>query len=573
MEKTNTIILPELSMFLNTLHFQMGNSRSALLPCLHAAQDFSGYISDEAVLDISHSLEIPEDEIEKVIEFYTLFNRKPASKTILHICTDPQCKMAGADTVFKTVRSKSRINQGGGEFVIEKSPCLGLCSHTASINIQKGLLRIPMKNALNRQTDGPENRSRTMIMGPTRIITKNCGMNHTCSLMEYWSKDGYQALKNALTQPGETVMNEIKSSCLTGRGGESLLTGIKLEKTAGSTPKTKFVICNAAEADPTSFKDRVLLEDDPHSLLEGMIISGYILQASKGYIYLNGEYEFAEQVVSNAIMDAREAGFLGTNIMGSKYSFDIEIRRGAGRYVSSEETAMLESLEGKCAYPRRKPPFPTSVGLFGKPTIINDVETYCCIPRILRMGPREYRKIGTVTSKGTILISVTGDVNNPGLVEIPFGLTFRDVIEGLCGGISNGHQLQAVLVGGVNGKFLTGDDLGIPISLDILTRTGMSLGPGSLVVLNENRRIGQVVALLTEFLAEECCGKCPCCVDGTIYQRELFNRSAKVKVTKEEMRHLTNLDEILKKKAICRLGKTAFNATFSALNKWPEMFQ
>lgn len=572
MEKTNMIILPELSMFLNTLHFQMGNSRSALLPCLHVVQDFAGYISDEAVQDISQSLEIPVGDIEEVIDFYTLFRRTPASKTVLHVCNDPLCKLAGADTVYKTIRNRSHTNKPDDELELEKSPCLGLCFHTPTINIQHGLLRFPMKQDMNHQISATASHSKTQIMGPQRIITNNCGKNRTCMLMEYWSNEGYQALKYALSQPRESVMGEIKASCLTGRGGDSFLTGIKWEKAVNANPKTKFVICNAAEADPTSFKDRVLLEDDPHSVLEGMIITGYVLQASKGYIYINGEYEFAEQVLSNAVMDAREAGLLGTNIMGSKYSFDIEVRRGAGRYISGEETAMLESLEGKCAYPRKKPPFTTSIGLFGKPTIINNVETYCCVPRVLRMGAMEYRKIGTETSKGTMLISISGDVTNPGLVEIPFGLTFREVIEGLCGGISNGHQLQAVLVGGVNGKFLTSEDLNLPISLDILTRSGLSLGPGSLVVLDESRKISQVMAQITGFLAEECCGKCPSCVEGTAYQDELFNRSGKVKITKAELRRLNDLDELLQKKTICRLGKTALNTAFSAINKWPEMF-
>jgi NADH-quinone oxidoreductase subunit F len=572
MEKTDTIILPELSMFLSTLHFQMGNSRSALLPCLHAAQDFTGYISDEAILNISQSLEISTKEIETVIDFYTLFHREPTSKTVLHVCNNLACKLAGVDTVYKTIRKRNNPEEEEEKFEIEKAPCLGLCCHTPTINIQDELLRIPLRHMAHKLTGVSANHSKTRILGDNRVITRNCGKNRTCMLMEYWTKDGYQALKNVLSSPREASIDEIKISSLTGRGGESFLTGIKWEKAVTSGPKTRFVICNAAESDPTSFKDRVLLEDDPHSMLEGMIITGYILQASKGFIYINGAYEIAEQVVSEAIMDAREAGLLGTNIMGSKYSFDIEVRRGAGRYISGEETALLESLEGKCAYPRGKPPFPTSIGLFGKPTIINNVETYCCIPRILRMGAMNFRKIGTETSKGTILISVTGDVVNPGLVEIPFGKTFREIIEELCGGMTHDHYIQAVLVGGVNGKFLTDADLDIPIALDILNGSGISLGPGSMVVLNETRKIHQVISRISRFFADECCGKCPPCQEGTAYQMSLFNRPGKVKVTKEELRVLNDLDDLLQKSAICRMGKTALNVTFSAINNWPGLF-
>lgn len=572
MEKTDTVILPELSMFLNTLHFQMGNSRAALLPCLHAAQDFEGFISSEAIRDISQSLEIPANEIEEVIDFYTLFRRKPANKTVLHVCNDPSCKMAGVDTVFHTIRHLSDLDNSGDDLVVEKAPCLRLCCHTPTVNIQDDLLRIPLRHETTRQIGISPNHSKTQIMGTNRIITKNCGKNRTCSLMEYWSKDGYQALKSVLTTPREKIVEEIKASSLTGRGGDSFLTGIKWEKAVTSGHKTRFVICNAAEADPTSFKDRVLLEDDPHSILEGMIITGYVLQASKGFIYINGDYEYALQVMSDAIMDAREAGLLGTNIMGSKYSFDIEVRRGAGRYTSGEETALLESLEGKCAYPRGKPPFPTSTGLFGKPTIINNVETFCCIPKILRMGAMEYRKIGTDTSKGTFLLSVTGDVVNPGLVEIPFGKTFREVIYGLCGGLPDSHSLQAMLVGGVSGKFLTGENLDTPISMDILTRSGLSLGPGSIVVLNETRKIKQILARISQFFAAECCGKCPSCEEGTLFQMNLFNRPGNFKIKIEEIRELNNLDDLMQKRTICRMGKTALNAAFSALNTWPALF-
>jgi NADH-quinone oxidoreductase subunit F len=572
MEKSNTILLPELSMFLNTLHFQMGNGRSALLPCLHAAQDFAGYISGEAILDISQSLDIPVQEIEEVIDFYTLFHRKQAGKTILHMCNDPACKMAGVDTVYRTIRKRDNPGQESDDVEIEKAPCLGICCHTPSENIQNGLIRIPLKQQVNKQIGVSTIHSKTQVLGTDRIITRNCGRNRTCQLMEYWSKNGYQALKSALALPGEKVIDEIKESCLTGRGGDSFLTGIKWEKAVTNNHKTRYVVCNASEADPTSFKDRVLLEDDPHSLLEGMIIAGYILRASSGFIYINGGYDFAEQVVANAIMDAREAGLLGTNIMGSKFSFDIEVRRGAGRYISGEETAMLESLEGKCAFPRGKPPFPTSIGLFGKPTIINNVETYCCIPGILRMGAREYRKIGTETSKGTILLSVTGDAANSGLVEIPFGSTFRELIDGFCGGIPQGHTLQAVLVGGVTGKFISDGELDTPISLDILTRAGLSLGPGSLVVLNETRKINHVVAKITRFLADECCGKCPSCVNGTACQMELFDLSRKAKISREDFRRLNDHDELMQKRTICRMGKTALNAAFSAVNKWPDQF-
>lgn len=302
-----------------------------------------------------------------------------------------------------------------------------------------------------------------------------------------------------------------------------------------------------------------------------MIITGYVMGAIKGYIYINGEYDFAESVLSNAIMDAREAGLLGSNIMGSKYSFDIEIRRGAGRYISGEETALLESLEGRCAIPRGKPPFPTSHGLFGKPTIINNVETYSYIPLILHMGAMEFRKIGTDTSKGTMLISVTGDVECPGLVEIPFGFTFRDVIFGLCKGMSHGLAFQTALVGGVSGNFIVEKDLDIPISLDGLNHRGLTLGPGSIVVLNETRRLKIVLSQISRFFASECCGQCPCCAAGTFTAWKMFEMQEKSIITKKEVKNLNDLQEQLESKSMCRMGKTTLNAIQSALVQFPSL--
>ncbi len=572
MENTDVRILPELSMFFNTIHSQSGDGRSALLPCLHTAQDLYGFIPDHIIEEISHNLEIPAEDILQVLNYFPLFHRTPVNKVVLHICNDPACKMAGPEAVFKTIRHHCSDQRTDDEIVVEKAPCLGLCAHTPSICIQNGLLRIPIRNEPRLQIGSSSSHSRTEILGPIKQITRHCGKGRTFGLMEYWGHEGYQALKQALTMSREAVIEEIKSSGLTGRGGESFLSGIKWEKAATANHGTKFIVCNAVEADPTTFKDRVLLEDDPHSVLEGVIIAGYAIEAVQGYIFINGEYELAYQVMSQAITDARETGLLGKNIMGKGFNFDVELRKGAGRYVSGEETALLESIEGKCGIPRRKPPFPTSQGLFGKPTVINNVETLSNIPVILRMGSILYRKIGTETSKGTILLCLTGDIAKPGLVEVPFGATFREVIFEFGGGLSDGHSFQTALVGGVTGTFLSESDLDTQISLETLKKEGISLGSGSIVVFNNTRNIKDLLCRVGIFLVRETCGKCLSCITGTQFQMDLLNKSKIAKLLPDDMLQFKEIRQMMEKSALCKVGREATNTTRSAFQKWPSLF-
>ncbi len=572
MESTEIGVLPELSMFFSTMHSQAGDGRSALLPCLHAAQDLYGFITDEVISEIAANLSVKIEDINEIINFYPLFHREPARKTILHVCNDPICKLAGVETVFRTISHPTGEAKTVGGDTLEKAPCIGLCPHTPSVYIEANLLRIPVNNESRRQSGKTLIHARTEILGEPRIITARCGMGKSFGLMDYWSHEGYLALKRALSMTGNEIIEEVKITGLTGRGGEALLTGVKCEKVANSSQKKRYIVCNGAEADPMVFKDRVLLEDDPHSILEGMIIAAYAIKASQAYIFINGEYKLAFDSVSKAILDAREAGLLGRNIMGTGFNFDIEIRQGAGRYISGEETALLEAIEGKCAYPRKKPPFPTSRGLFEMPTVINNVETFCNIPPIIRMGPSEYRKIGTETSKGTLLVCLLGDVARPGLVEIPFGTSFRQLIFELGGGMKEGHTCQAVMVGGVTGKFITDEDMDIQISLESLKKNGLSLGPASVIVLDDSRNLRVILSHIGNFLAGESCGLCQSCVDGTNAQKILLEKFRKTSLTSEDVRQYRETLFAMQKSAQCNLGKTASNLARSAYKKWPSKF-
>jgi len=572
MENSDTIILPELSMFFSTMFSQSGDGQSALLPCLHAAQDLYGYIPEKAIDEISKNLQIPVEKIVEVINYFPLFFTKPVNKTILHVCNDPTCKLAGADAVFRMIHNSELGKTVPGETPIEKAPCLGLCVHTPSVYMDNGMFRIPVEKRIQNRNGSGTVHSKTTIRGENRLITHRCGTGKTTGLMEYWSSEGYQALKKALSMSGENVISEIKTSGLTGRGGESLMTGIKWEKAFQSEQKSRYMVCNASESDPMSYKDRVLMEDDPHSLLEGMIIAAYAIRAAQGFLHINGEYDTAYQALSKAIIDAREAGLLGKKILGTEFNFDIELRRGAGRYVCGEETAILEAIEGKCGIPRKKPPFPTSIGLFGKPTVINNVETLCNVPVILRMEARNYKKIGTETSKGTVLLSMMGDLVNPGLLEIPFGLTFRQLIFEICGGISTNHIFQAAIVGGVTGKLIDEKELDIPISHEYLRKAGITLRGGSIIVLDDSRNLINILCRISKFLAIESCGICPSCVNGTRTQFELLNKAKSKQISAEDLQHFREILHMMEKTSICRLGKTAAHLARSAYQKWPDLF-
>ncbi len=397
--------------------------RSGLLPALHAAQKIYGWISEPVATEISKSLHIPLVDVHGVIEFYALFYNEPIGKRIIRVCTDQACALKGADGVLQHLCSHHGLEPGQTtrdlSLTIEASPCLGLCEQAPA-----ALVNDEAETNIDLEKDSYElGRPKSIVGGSIRLLTANCG-NGTTSLSQYGK---YSALAKALRMEPEHVIAEIKSSGLVGRGGAAFSTGVKWEGAAKAPGSEKYVICNADESEPGTFKDRILLINDPHRAIEGMLIAGYAIGAKQGYIYIRAEYPYILPVLENALNEAREASLLGENVFGSDFSFDIEIRLGAGAYICGEETALFESIEGKRGFPRVKPPFPTTHGLFGKPTAINNVETLCNVPLIIAQGSAEYRKIGTEKSPGPKLFCVSGDVVKPGLYEVPFGVTLRSL--------------------------------------------------------------------------------------------------------------------------------------------------
>lgn len=567
----------DLSPLIQILEGFSPQGRTALLPALHAAQQIYGYIPETAAAQVARSLKVPLADVFGVIDFYALLYSEPVGKTVVHVCNDPACALAGSEAILKQMAAQVEIQPGKADqplsLTVERSPCLGLCEHAPALLVQGQ----PVANA-NTQTwqdlvAGKGARPHTILGGDLSMLTSNCGKGHTTSLAEYRQHGGYQALQKALSMGPPAVVEEIKKSGLVGRGGAAFPTGLKFEGAAKAPGEVKYVICNGDEAEPGTFKDRVMLQDDPHSVLEGLIIAAYAVGAAKGFVYIRGEYRVPYQAMLAAVQEARVAGLLGEHILGAEFSFDVEVRLGAGAYICGEETALFESIEGKRGFPRIKPPFPTTNGLFGKPTAINNVETLTNVPLIIRVGAEEYRKVGTEKSPGPKLFCVSGDVVRPGLYEVPFGVTVRHLLYDLAGGLRPEHTFQAALFGGAAGAFATQDDLDVRLSFEDLRTAGLPLGSGVITVFDETRDLRDVLLRLTHFFKEESCGKCYPCQLGTQRQYEIMERVLAGKTLHGDSERLQDVGWTMTDASLCGLGQTAASAVLSAVKHWPGLFQ
>ena len=407
-----------------------------------------------------------------------------------------------------------------------------------------------------------------------RIALKNCGVVNPEEIDEYIAFDGYKALEKVLKEmTQDEVIDVIKDSGLRGRGGAGFPTGKKWELTKASDGDQKYVVCNADEGDPGAFMDRSILEGDPHSVLEAMAIAGYAIGANKGYIYVRAEYPIAVQRLKIAIEQARDYGLLGENIFDTDFSFDIEIRLGAGAFVCGEETALLESIEGKRGQPRVKPPYPAQSGLWGKPTLINNVETYANIAQIILKGAKWYSSIGTETSKGTKVFALGGNVNNIGLVEVPMGTTLREIIYDIGGGIPNGRDFKAAQTGGPSGGCIPKEHLDTPIDYESLKQIGSMMGSGGLIVMDDTKCMVALAKFYLDFTVSESCGKCTPCRIGTKRMLEILERLCNGEGDELDIYKLEKLAANIQKASICGLGQTAPNPVVSTLKYFREEFR
>lgn len=407
-----------------------------------------------------------------------------------------------------------------------------------------------------------------------RIALKNCGVINPEEIDEYIAFDGYKALERVLIEmTPEEVIETIKQSGLRGRGGAGFPTGKKWELTKNSESTQKYVVCNADEGDPGAFMDRSILEGDPHSVLEAMAIAAYAIGANQGYIYVRAEYPIAVHRFQVAIDQAREYGILGKNIFGTKFDFDVDIRLGAGAFVCGEETALLESIEGKRGQPRVKPPYPAQSGLWGKPTLINNVETYANIAQIILKGAEWYSSIGTETSKGTKVFALGGNVNNIGLVEVPMGTTLREIVYDIGGGIPNGREFKAAQTGGPSGGCIPKEHLDTPIDYESLKEIGSMMGSGGLIVMDDTKCMVCLAKFYLEFTVSESCGKCTPCRIGTKRMLELLTKLCDGEGSELDIYKLEKLAINIKKASICGLGQSAPNPVISTLKYFREEFR
>jgi NADH-quinone oxidoreductase subunit F len=554
-----------------TRHREQG--RTALIPALLEAQEVYGYLSEPVVTALGQALKVPLADIHGVIEFYTMLYREPVGETFVRVCTGPRCSQLGSEAILEALRRQLKTGPDGttedGKYTVEEVACLCLCDMApAALVAETPVGHLPQNGNLDWIED-PQELPLGHIAGEPRWKSARCGVNDPTDLEAYEASGGYQGLRRALESlsPKE-VIEEIKASGLSGRGGAAFPTGLKWQFTA-ATQGERYIICNGDESEPGTFKDRVLMEGDPLSILEGMAIAGYAIGSHQGYVYVRGEYPRAQRIWKEAIKVAHENGRLGEDILGSGFHFEVEIHSGAGAYICGEETALFESIEGKRGLPRLKPPYPTTHGLFGKPTMINNVETFADTTWILANGVEAYRSIGTQDSPGSKLFCLSGDLGQPGIYETPFGIKLHELIE-MAGGVDG--ELQAVLLGGAAGTFAGPDELEMEMSFEGMQAAGHSLGSGVVMVINQDQDLRQTLLSLAKFFAHESCGKCYPCRLGTQRQLEIIQRVVEGKAQQVEIDALHDIHYTMVNTSICGLGMTATTAILSALKRWPSLF-
>ncbi|MBS7298937.1 MAG: NADH-quinone oxidoreductase subunit NuoF [Eubacteriales bacterium] len=513
-------------------------------------------------------------------------------------CGGTGCTSSGCEAIIKEMETQLAANGLEKEIKVIKTGCFGLCAlgpvmivypegcfysrvQVGDVKeiVEEHLLKGRIVKRLLYQETIEEDNIKSLnevdfYKKQMRIALRNCGVIDPENIDEYIAFDGYKALGKCLTEmTSEEVIEEIKKSGLRGRGGGGFPTGLKWQFAAAQVNEQKYVCCNADEGDPGAFMDRSILEGDPHAVIEAMAIAGYAIGANQGYVYIRAEYPIAVKRLQIAIDQAKEYGLLGNNIFGTDFSFDLEIRLGAGAFVCGEETALMTSIEGKRGEPRPRPPFPAVKGLWERPTILNNVETYANIPQIINNGADWFTTIGTEKSKGTKVFALGGKINNTGLVEVPMGTTLREIVEEIGGGIPNGKKFKAAQTGGPSGGCIPAHLMDTPIDYDSLMAIGSMMGSGGLIVMDEDNCMVDIAKFFLEFTVDESCGKCTPCRIGTRRLLELLTKITDGKGTMEDIDKLEELCYSIKESSLCGLGQTAPNPVLSTLKYFREEYE
>ncbi|HEX6883562.1 MAG TPA: NAD(P)H-dependent oxidoreductase subunit E [Planctomycetota bacterium] len=556
--------------------------RHLLLPGLHAIQDRFGWVPPGALGYLCRRLGVPPAEAWGVATFYALFALSERPPVALHVCDDLACHLAGAPALTAELE---RVLGPEGEAregrAWHRSPCLGQCERApaalltvAAERAHAGVLTQAdaraCQAALERRAAPQPPGAKLPQVGrdggrfPLRLLAR-VGRVDPTSLDDYRAHGGYRALRLALERGPAWVLREVSDSGLVGRGGAAFPTGRKWQAVAQAPVRPRYLVCNADESEPGTFKDRVLMEEDPFAVVEAMTIAGLAVGAELGFVYLRGEYPLAHARLAGALAQARARGLLGADVLGKGAAFDIELRRGAGAYICGEETALFASLEGFRGEPRSKPPFPVEAGLFGRPTVVNNVETLVNVLPILLEGAASYRALGTVGSPGTRLFCLSGHVAHPGLYELPFGVQLSELLE-----LAGAREVQAVLLGGAAGTFLAPGELDLALTFEDTRKAGATLGSGVVLVLDRSVELGPVLARIARVFRDESCGQCVPCRVGTVRQEELVQRALRGRchgTPAAERALLADLGQVMRDASICGLGQTASSAIESAVAK------
>lgn len=531
-----------------------------LLPLLHSFHDRDGYLSDDALHAVADGLRIPIAELFGTVTFYHHFSRAPGGRKAPRVCTGNVCALRGAHTLLKHLEKDGATSM----------PCSGRCDETIPV--------IHGDRVLVGSVNGNLEHRPTPLPPPNPDGREECVFAHIrepdrASFKGYCKTGGYEGLTHVLSQSPADAIQLIHDCKLTGRGGAGFPTGRKWEAVANADGEPKSIVCNADEGEPGCFKDRAIMDHDPHAVIEGMIIAGYACGASQGFIYLRYEYPETFDVLEHAINEAQEAGYLGENIQPSEFNFNLYLRRGAGAYICGEEGSLLNSLEGKRPFPRNRPPYPVTHGFNGKPTAVNNVETLASVPPIARNGAEWYRGLGQKDQAGTKIISLSGDIQKPGNYEVPLGLPLQTLLEDWAGGAPDGRSIQAVTMAGLSGGFLAGDDLTATLDEPSIREKGSFLGAGGIIVFDDSRNMVEAAHAAMEFFADESCGKCFPCRIGTQRIKERLHSSKDSPGLNAWTAEVIDMGQVMKATSACGLGIAAPLITESLLKYFPEQVE
>ena len=564
--------------------------RSALIPMLLYGQDQFGHLGDELIDEIAKRLDLNKIQVEETLAYYSMLRRKPAGRYHIQVCTNISCMLRGGNELYQHVQKRLAIGNKevtpSGTFSLEEVECMGACTGAPCMQVNydfyENLDPDKVDTIFEQLEQGKKPQPSPVTAGSVHerlpaevpIISKRFGVRDSRKIDVYLKHEGYQALEKALKQmTPDQIIDEMKKSNLRGRGGAGFPAGMKWSFVPKDTSKPKYILANADESEPGTCKDRPLMEMDPHQLIEGMVIGGRAVSANRGFIYIRGEYRYIIDIMDAAIAETYAKGYLGKNILGSGFDFDLCTHTGAGAYECGEESALMESLEGKRGYPRIRPPFPAVVGLYGCPTVINNAETLSTVPAVIRMGGEAYANLGTPKNGGTRLYSISGHVNRPGIYELPLGFPLRRLIEEVAGGVRGGKKLKAVIPGGSSCPLLSANEIDIPMDYDSVAKAGSMLGSGGTVIIDEDTCMVDVARRIMHFYAHESCGWCIPCREGTTWLRKMLDRFHEGGGREEDIPLIDELSKNMLGRTFCPLGDAAALPTISIVKKWRNEFE